>query len=137
MRKSVQASFPGARILLVEDNSINRQMFDDYLVHCGYQVLALANGSGFFQALADFQPHLILLDLKLPDIDGYTLLEQIQNSNCQHIPVIVISALAFRADEQRARNLGVNQYLIKPIKLDELQQAIQEVLRGIAGLDLA
>lgn len=64
------------KILLVEDNHLNRQMLEDYLVFCGYQVLGLEFGKDYFQALADFMPDLVLLDLRLPDIDGYTLLEQ-------------------------------------------------------------
>lgn len=104
-------------------------MLEDYLVFCGYQVLSLAFGSGFFQALGDFQPHLILLDLKLPDIDGYTLLEQMgQRSEWQVIPVIVVSAFAFKADRQRALNLGARRYFVKPVSLRDLKQAIEEEL---------
>lgn len=116
-----------SRILLVEDNDLNRQMLDDYLVFCGYQVLSIADGYGFFHVLADFKPHLILLDLRLPDIDGYTLLEQIQQgTEWQHIPVIVVSAFAFRVDQQRALNLGVRRYFVKPVNLTDLKQAIQD-----------
>jgi len=118
------------RILLVEDNDLNRCMMEDYLVYCGYQVNALAGGWHFFQALADFQPHLILLDLKLPDVDGYTLLEQIQQTSAwQHVPVIVISAFAFKLDQQRAFSLGVRRYFVKPVtSLVDLKQAIAEEL---------
>lgn len=117
------------RILLVEDNYLNQLMLEDYLVVCGYKVLSLSSGAGFFQALVDFQPHLILLDLKLPMSDGYTLLEQIkQHPEWQQIPVIVVSAFAFKADRQRALNLGASQYFIKPVSLSELRQAIQNQL---------
>lgn len=119
------------RILLVEDNDLNRQMLDDYLGFCGYQVLSIGRGSDFFQVLADFNPHLILLDLRLPDIDGYTLLQQIQQgSDWQHIPIIVVSAFAFRVDQQRALSLGVRRYFVKPVNLTDLRQAIQEELLG-------
>lgn len=119
------------RILLVEDNDLNRQMLDDYLVFCGYQVLSIAGGYDFFQVLADFKPHLVLLDLRLPDIDGYTLLQQIQQgSDWQHIPVIVVSAFAFRVDQQRALSLGVRRYFVKPVILTDLRQAIQDELHG-------
>ena len=117
------------RILLVEDNDLNRQMLHDYMTFCGYQVLSLASGSGFFEALADFQPQLILLDLKLPDIDGYTLLEQLQQrTEWQHIPVIIVSAFAFKADQQRALSLGARRYFVKPVNLSNLRQAIADEL---------
>ncbi len=122
------------RVLLVEDNDVNRQMLDDYLVFCGYQILALPNGSNFFRALADFKPHLILLDLKLPDIDGYTLLQQMQQGNdWQHIPVIVVSAFAFKADQQRALSLGASRYLVKPVNLNDLKQAIEDEFRNLTA----
>ena len=117
------------RILLIEDNYLNRQMLEDYLVFCGYQVLSLEAGSGFFAALTNFQPNLVLLDLKLPDIDGYTLLEQMaQLPECQVIPVIVVSAFAFKADQQRALNLGARRYFVKPVSLKDLRQAIDQEL---------
>lgn len=128
--KGMRTSVAAARILLVEDNETNRQNFEEFLGFCGYQVFGMANGSGLFQALRDFQPHLICLDLKLPDIDGYTLLEQLQqSSHWRHIPVIVVSAFASQADQKRARSLGAIQYLVKPMNLDILQQAIQEGTR--------
>ena len=115
------------RLLIVEDNNLNRLMLDDYLTFCGYQVLSLASGANFFEELVNFQPHLILLDLKLPDIDGYTLLEQLQLSpQWRNIPVIIVSAFAFRADRQRAINLGACQYFIKPVNLNELRQSIAQ-----------
>ena len=117
------------RILLVEDNNLNRQMLEDYLVFCGYQIMGLAFGADFFQALADFQPHLVLLDLKLPDADGYALLEQIgQRPEWRTIPVIVVSAFAFKADQQRALNLGARRYFVKPVSLRDLRQAIEDEL---------
>lgn len=119
------------RILLVEDNDLNRQMLEDYLSFSGYQVSSLANGSAFFQTLADFKPHLILLDLRLPDIDGYALLQQLQQRpNWQQVPVIVVSAFAFRSDQQRALSLGARRYLVKPVNLTDLKQAVQDELRG-------
>ena len=120
------------RILLVEDNNLNRQMFEDYFVFCGYLIQGLAFGSDFFQALADFQPDLVLLDLKLPDVDGYTLLEQIgQRPEWRTIPVIVVSAFAFKADQQRALNLGARRYFVKPVSLRDLRQAIEDELLNL------
>lgn len=117
------------RILLIEDNDPNRQLLYEYLRICGYQVLSIAGGANFFQAIAEFQPQLILLDLKLPDVDGYTLLQQLQQRpQVQHIPVIIVSALAFKAEREQALNLGAKRYLVKPISLHDLLQAIQEEL---------
>ena len=108
------------RILLVEDNDISRQLMSDYLKHCGYSIHSLAGGATFTQAMAQFQPHLVLLDLKLPDIDGFTLLAQAQQtSEWSSTPIVVISAFAFQADRVRALNLGARQYLVKPVMLPQ------------------
>ncbi|UBF28047.1 response regulator [Kovacikia minuta CCNUW1] len=121
------------RILLVEDNDINRQLMTDYLKYCGYEVFSVAKGESFAAAMTQFHPHLVLLDLKLPDIDGYTLLQQIQQTpDWSKIPVIVVSAFAFQADQQRALNLGACRYLVKPVKLPELIRAISEELSYLA-----
>lgn len=120
------------RILLIEDNDISRQLMHDFLGHCGYCVRVLASGSTFAQELAQFQPHLILLDLKLPDVDGFALLEQVQRSTeWSNIPIIVVSAFAFQVDRQRALNLGARQYLVKPVMLPQIQQAISDELKHL------
>ncbi|MBW4571756.1 MAG: response regulator [Tolypothrix carrinoi HA7290-LM1] len=117
------------RILLIEDNDVNRILLDDYLNYCGYDVRSLSEASTFFSTIKQFQPKLILLDLKLPDIDGYTLLEQMHNKpDYVNIPVIVVSALAFKADQQRALDLGACRYFVKPVNLIDLIQAIEEEL---------
>ncbi|OLP16941.1 hypothetical protein BST81_18295 [Leptolyngbya sp. 'hensonii'] len=119
-----------ARILLVEDNEINRRLLSDYLIYCGFDVLSLSEGKGFFSLIEKFQPHLIILDLKLKDIDGYTLLEQMQQVREEfQVPVIVVSALAFQADQKRAIDLGVRHYFVKPINLGLLRQTIVSELK--------
>ncbi|MBD2022809.1 response regulator [Leptolyngbya sp. FACHB-36] len=116
-------------ILLIEDNDISRQLMSEYLKYCGYNVLELPGGSAFETSIAAFQPDLILLDLKLPDVDGFTLLQQVQqHPEWLHIPIIVVSAFAFQSDQQRALSLGARRYLVKPVKLVQLERSIQEEL---------
>jgi CheY-like chemotaxis protein len=116
------------RILLIEDNDVNRILLDDYLNYCGYDVQSLSEASTFFSTIEQFQPKLILLDLKLPDIDGYTLLEKMHKLPAYvNIPVIVVSAFAFKADQQRAIDLGACRYFVKPVNLIDLTQAIEEL----------
>jgi CheY-like chemotaxis protein len=122
-----------ARILLIEDNEASRQLMSDYLEYYGYRVLALAKGSLFAQAIVQFCPDLVLLDLKLPDVDGFTLLQQ-RSSDCLKVPIVVISAFAFQADQQRALALGASQYLVKPVSLTQLKQVIRSELTLSAEL---
>ncbi len=118
------------RILLIEDNDISRQLMHDFLGHCGYCVRVLSHGATFGDVMAQFRPHLVLLDLKLPDVDGFTLLEQAQQaSEWSQTPIIVVSAFAFQSDRQRALALGARQYLVKPVVLPQIQQAIHDELK--------
>jgi two-component system cell cycle response regulator DivK len=113
------------KILLLEDNDISRQLMGEFLTDCGYKVVSLPEAKTFASILDQFQPNVILLDLKLPDVDGYAVLEQMQrHPTWQHIPVIVISAFAFDTDKQRALSLGARRYLVKPVKLTEVIEAI-------------
>ncbi|MDZ8051796.1 MAG: response regulator [Aulosira sp. ZfuVER01] len=117
------------RILLIEDNDVNRMLLSDYLSYCGFNVQSLSVGSALFSTVEKFQPELILLDLKLPDIDGYSLLEKIQhNQVLSKIPIIVVSAFAFRDDQERAMSLGACRYFVKPVNLKELIMTIEEEL---------
>ncbi|MEM6753522.1 MAG: response regulator [Cyanobacteria bacterium P01_C01_bin.38] len=117
------------KVLLIEDNDANRMLLSDCLNYCGYQVKSLSNGSKFFSTVETFRPDLVVLDLKLPDIDGFLLLEKMQqNSHTAKIPVIVVSGLAFKSDCERAIHLGARRYFVKPVILTELTQAIEKEL---------
>ncbi len=117
------------KILLVEDNDSNRMLLSDYLNYYGYQVKGLSNGSNFFTTVENFQPDLIILDLKLPGVDGFLLLKGMQkNFRTAKIPVVVVSGLAFKSDRERAISLGVRHYFVKPVILTELTQAIEKEL---------
>ncbi|MBD2517543.1 response regulator [Nostoc sp. FACHB-973] len=115
------------RILLIEDHDLNRMLLSDYLNYCGYDVQSLSEGSGFFSTIEKFQPDLMLLDLKLPDVDGYSLLKQVQQKpDLSKIPIIVVSAFAFKADRELALSLGARHYFVKPLKLKDLILTIEQ-----------
>jgi two-component system, cell cycle response regulator DivK len=115
------------RILLVEDNDINRMLLSDYLGYLKYDVQSLANGLPYFSMLDKFKPELILLDLKLPDT--FLLLQQTkQKPKYSQIPIIVVTGFAFKADRERAMMLGASRYFVKPVNLSELLKAIEEEL---------
>ncbi|MBE9183059.1 response regulator [Oculatella sp. LEGE 06141] len=123
------------RILLVEDNEIHRLLTEEFLTYQGYKVFGLPDGVEFFAAIAAFSPDLILLDLNLPNISGFELLEQFSQSAWASIPVIVVSAYAFEREQQKARELGVSHYLTKPMSLKMLANTIEaELFQSVAYL---
>jgi len=116
------------KVLSVEDNTLNRLLLEDYLSDNGYHVVSLAEGGSFFSTLVHFQPDVVLLDLKLPDVSGYQLLEELQQQpELQSLPVIVVSAFSFQADQQRALKLGAQHYFVKPVDPRLLTRIIEEV----------
>lgn len=128
------ASFPpvhdqSPRILVIEDDYANRLLFSDYLTYAEFSVLALPDGTQLDKALHDFQPDVLLLDLGLPDPDGYTILQELQTPSGQLLlPVIVVSGYAFLESQERALALGAYHYLVKPVRMKELVQAIRDAL---------
>jgi len=117
------------RILLVEDNLYNRELMQDYLQTCfGVGVAAVTEGRQALATLSVYHPDLILLDLKLPDIDGFAVLQEMANRSLQ-IPVFVVTACARPEDRERAMSLGADRYFVKPTCLRELCLAIESVLK--------
>jgi two-component system cell cycle response regulator DivK len=117
------------RILLIEDDPANRLFFSEYLNYCGFDVHTLSNGLDLECQLKSFQPHLLVLDIGLPEINGYILLQYVRASKqWKDLPVIVISGYAFDGDKNKAIALGAQKYLIKPVRLRELAATIQSLL---------
>jgi len=126
VKKSIKSNSK-IQILLIEDNDSNRLLLRDFLRHCGHDVTALASGAEIFETLARIQVDIILLDLKLPEPDGFQILATLQSHPIfRQIPVVVVSGLAFQSDQQRAKALNARHYLVKPIKLNELESIIQQ-----------
>lgn len=118
----------GQRILLVEDNDIHRLLTEEFFKQQGYTIFGIDDGTDFFPTVSTFQPNLVVLDLKLPVVDGFTLLEQLQQSDWNSVPVIVVSAYTLSSEKQRAFNLGVRRYLTKPISLEVLGRIVKAEL---------
>lgn len=118
------------RILLIEDDYGNRVLFSDFLEHCGYQVLPLADGNNCLEIMQEFMPHLVLLDIKLPQIDGLSLIRSIRrHPQFSHLPILVVSGYAFQSDRQRAIAAGANDYLVKPVMPGNLNNKIISLLK--------
>ena len=118
------------RILLIEDDYGNRVLFADFLEHCGYRVLPLADGNNCIEIMQEFLPHLILLDIKLPQIDGLTLIKAIRHHpQFCNLPILVVSGYAFQADRQKAIAAGATDYMVKPILPVTLNNKILSLLK--------
>ena len=120
-----------ARILFIEDNEFHREVVAEYLNSKGYETLSLANGLNFRDCLEGFQPDLILLDIRLNiGADGFELIKQLRRSRWSALPVIIFSAYSFPSDKQKAQELGVRHFLVKPTILSKIYQVIAEELNA-------
>jgi CheY-like chemotaxis protein len=122
-----------ARILLVEDNEMNRDMLSRRLERKGHQVVIAADGQQALDLALGAQPDLILMDMSLPVVDGWEATRRLKASGqTQHIPIIALTAHAMPEDERKAREAGCDGYDTKPIELPRLLEKI-ETLLGNAG----
>jgi CheY-like chemotaxis protein len=120
-----------ARILLVEDNELNRDMLSRRLQRRGYQVELAANGKEGLQMADTTSPDLILLDLSLPEMDGWEVLRHLkQHPKMKSIPVIALTAHALVTDRNRAFEAGFDDYDIKPIELPRLLNKMELLLNN-------
>jgi CheY-like chemotaxis protein len=117
------------RILLVEDNEMNRDMLSRRLIRRGYEVtLAVDGAEGVARAKAD-SPDLILMDMSLPVMDGWDASRALKaDPTTARIPVIALTAHAMPADEQRAREAGCDDLDTKPVELERLLGKITVLL---------
>jgi CheY-like chemotaxis protein len=124
-----------AKLLLVEDNEMNRDMLSRRLERKGYQVIiAVDGGQGVAMAQSE-RPDLILMDMSLPVIDGWTATKQLKSApETSGIPIIALTAHAMAGDEQKARESGCDDYDTKPIDLARLLQKIETHLKGRVGV---
>ena len=123
-----------AKILLVEDNEMNRDMLSRRLERKGFSVsIALDGAEGLSKARSD-APDLILMDMSLPVIDGWEATRQLKADEAtRRIPVIALTAHAMASDEQKARESGCDDFDTKPIELPRLLYKINALLQPKTG----
>jgi|SRR5215472_14681286 len=117
------------KILLVEDNEMNRDMLSRRLIRRGYDIVLAADGEeGIATAVAE-RPDLILMDISLPGIDGLQATQRLKaNTATRSIPVIALTAHALTTDRERAMVAGFDEYDTKPIDLPRLLGKIEALL---------
>jgi two-component system, cell cycle response regulator DivK len=118
------------KILLVEDNEMNRDMLSRRLERKGYQVVMAVDGEeGIAQARAQ-QPHLILMDMSLPVKDGWTATREIKEDvTLRMIPIIALTAHAMAGDKDKAMEAGCDDYDTKPVEFARLLSKIEALIK--------
>jgi two-component system, cell cycle response regulator DivK len=120
------------RILIIEDNEMNRDMLSRRLKRSGYSItMAVDGGAGVERAIAEI-PNLILMDMSLPVLDGWEATRRVKaNPETKHIPVIALTAHAMTGDRDKAMDAGCDDYDTKPIDLPRLLGKIEAQLQRV------
>lgn len=118
-----------ARILLVEDNELNRDMLSRRLIRRGFDVLLAENGALAVSMAGEHMPDLVLMDMSLPIIDGWEATRRIKaDPVTATIPIIALTAHAMESDRDRAMEAGCDDYDSKPVDLARLLGKIEKLL---------
>ena len=117
------------KLLLVEDNEMNRDMLSRRLERKGYAVAIAINGQQAVDMASADSPALILMDMSLPVLDGWEATRRIKaNDATRNIPIIALTAHAMQGDEQKAKEAGCDDYDTKPVELPRLLGKIEALL---------
>ena len=116
-------------ILYVEDNRDNRLLIRRVLTSEGYDVAEAISGEDALEKIHNIHPDLILMDINMPDTDGYTLTAQIrQTPGFATVPIIAVTANVMRGDREKSLEAGCDGYIQKPIDIDVLSQQIERFI---------
>jgi two-component system cell cycle response regulator DivK len=117
-------------ILYIEDNAENRLLVRRILEAEGYSVIEATDGLVGLEMAAQMQPDLILLDINLPEIDGYDLARRFRDTpGLQQVPILAITANVMQGDRERTLEAGCDGYIQKPIDVDRLPEQIRAALQ--------
>jgi two-component system cell cycle response regulator DivK len=118
-------------ILLVEDNEQNRYLVTFLLEQHGYHVVPAGSGVEGIELAGRVQPNLIILDIQLPQMDGYAVARELrQNPALKEVPIVAVTSYAMAGDRERVLAAGCTGYIEKPIDPDTFKQEIEEYLNA-------
>lgn len=119
------------RILVVEDNDLNRKLFCAVLASGGFDVEPIADGHVAIAAAREFKPDLVVMDIQLQDVSGLDLIAEMKRDDAlAKVPVLAVTAYAGKGDEQRIRDIGAEGYLAKPVSIGPFMTAVKALLEA-------
>jgi PAS domain S-box-containing protein len=125
---SIEKITQAASIMVVDDDPINMMLISEVLKRMGFEVIQMQNGKEVIKALPHYDPVLIFMDVNMPEMDGYTttrIIRKMQTSQSR-IPIIALTADAMKGDKERCLDSGMNNYVSKPFKLEEIEVVLRE-----------
>ncbi len=119
------------RVLVIEDNAVNRRLVQFLLKSQGYEVREAASAPEGFESLKEKRPDLILMDIQLPGMDGLAATRELKRDPAtRDIPVLIVTSYAMKGDEAKAFEAGCSGYITKPIDKKSFLATVAKVLSG-------
>ena len=121
-----------AKLLVVDDDAISLELMEAMLVPNGYEIITANDGSKAVAIIVEQKPDLILLDIMMPGLDGYSTLAKIkENKTISKIPVVMLTAMGYQLNKELALQIGAVGYITKPVDLAELLKTISRLLPAV------
>lgn len=118
------------KVLIAEDNAVNRELLRELLEARGYSVLEACDGQEALRLIDETQPDILLLDIGMPVLDGFAVIRKIrENSHRIQLPVVAVTAYAMQGDRERILKSGFDGYLSKPVNPASLTEELDRLLR--------
>ena len=118
------------KILVVDDDLAINELIKVNLELCGYSVIQAFDGTKGFALCKQEKPSLVILDVMMPEVDGFTVAQRIRkNEDTKNIPILMLTALSQLNDKVNGFNIGVDDYLVKPFEMEELQVRVRALLK--------
>ncbi len=120
------------RILVVEDNDLNRKLFCDVLKAHGYEVVPVADGDNVLPTARKFKPDGVVLDIQLPNVSGLDLIAAFHADRAlKDVPILAVTAYAGKGDEEKIRAAGARDYLAKPVSISPFMAAVRALVEEV------
>lgn len=117
------------KILIVEDNEVNRLLIKDILAYHGYEIIEAANGADGLKMVKACRPDLILMDMQMPVMDGFAAVTLLKaDPETRDIKVVCITSFTMKGDKERILQAGCDEYVAKPINTRELPRMVKRHL---------
>ncbi len=117
------------KVLIVEDNELNMKLFDDLLGAHGYETVKTRDGRQVLDIARAQKPDLILMDIQLPEVSGIEVTKWLkQDAELKAIPVVAVTAFAMKGDEDKIREGGCEDYVSKPISINDFMTVVRKYL---------
>mgnify|MGYP006272955483 CR=1 FL=1 len=117
------------RILIIDDSTVNNMLMENILNTLGYESLSVLKGCNAIEKILEYQPHLVILDIMMPDKSGIDVLQEMRQQDIQ-VPVMIVSAISSHEIKKKTLDMGAVSYQPKPVNAKTLERRLQQAIQA-------